>query len=138
MACAPSVSAAGVCYHTFRERALPPNPENGGLLERARHYFRTKGTKRTAPAAVVVAFPVKGSSDAMSNERTDLMEPLRSLLDTIPQNSSDAIIAADRDGLVRYWNLGATWIFGFGADEAANRSLDLIIRCRAFWGRTFS
>ena len=63
----------------------------------------------------------------MSNEQTDLMEPLRSLLDTIPQSSSDAIIAADRDGLVRYWNPGATWIFGFGAAEATNRSLDLII-----------
>ena len=56
----------------------------------------------------IAAFPAKGSSDAMSNEQTDLMEPLRSLLDTIPQSSSDAIIAADRDGLVRYWNLGAT------------------------------
>jgi hypothetical protein len=53
----PIRSAAGVCYHTFREGALPRNPENGGLLERARHYFRTKGTKRTAPAAVVVAVP---------------------------------------------------------------------------------
>ncbi len=63
----------------------------------------------------------------MSHEQTDLMEPLRSLLDTIPRTSSDAIIAADRDGLVRYWNLDATWIFGFGAAEATNRSLDLII-----------
>ena len=60
------VSAAGVCYHTFRERALP-NPENGGLLERARHYFRTKGTKRTAPAAVVVAVPSACLAKTMSS-----------------------------------------------------------------------
>jgi len=75
----------------------------------------------------------------MSNERTDLMEPLRSLLDTIPQNSSDAIIATDRDGRVRFWNPGATRIFGFDATEATDRSLDLIIpekhRARHWQGR---
>jgi len=63
----------------------------------------------------------------MSHEQTDLMEPLRSLLDTIPQTSSDAIIATDRDGRVRFWNPGATRIFGFDATEATDRSLDLII-----------
>jgi len=40
---------------------------------------------------------------------------------------ADAIVACDRDGIVRFWNAGAARIFGFGAGEAIGRSLDLII-----------
>jgi PAS domain S-box-containing protein len=47
----------------------------------------------------------------------------RSLLST----RSDAIVAADRDGVIRFWNPGAERIFGYTRDEANGRSLDLII-----------
>jgi PAS domain S-box-containing protein len=40
---------------------------------------------------------------------------------------SDAIIGADPDGIIRFWNPGAERIFGHSADEAVGRSLDLII-----------
>jgi PAS domain S-box-containing protein len=40
---------------------------------------------------------------------------------------SDAILATDRDGVIRFWNPGATRIFGFTAEEAVGRTLDLII-----------
>jgi PAS domain S-box-containing protein len=40
---------------------------------------------------------------------------------------SDAIIAADRDGIIRFWNPGAERIFGYIRDDAIGRSLDLII-----------
>lgn len=43
------------------------------------------------------------------------------------ENISDAILYADRDGLIMYWNAGAERIFGFSADEAVGQSLDLII-----------
>ena len=39
----------------------------------------------------------------------------------------DAIVAADREGKIRYWNPGAERIFGHAASEAVGRSLDLII-----------
>ena len=39
----------------------------------------------------------------------------------------DAIVAADRSGVITYWNPGAQRIFGFSAAEATGRSLDLII-----------
>ncbi|MGE2691494.1 PAS domain-containing protein [Mycolicibacterium pulveris] len=39
----------------------------------------------------------------------------------------DAIIAADSEGVVTFWNAGAQRIFGFTADEAVGQSLDLII-----------
>jgi len=42
-------------------------------------------------------------------------------------DAPDAIIYADADGLVRYWNHGAERLFGFPSDEALGESLDLII-----------
>jgi PAS domain S-box-containing protein len=40
---------------------------------------------------------------------------------------SDAIIAADPDGVIRFWNPGAERLFGYRSDEAVGHSLDLII-----------
>ena len=48
---------------------------------------------------------------------------LQQLLDYAP----DAILVADFDGVIRYWNLGAEQIFGFTAAETVGQSLDLII-----------
>ncbi len=39
----------------------------------------------------------------------------------------DAVVYADRDGTIRFWNGGAARIFGYTATEAVGRSLDLII-----------
>jgi PAS domain S-box-containing protein len=40
---------------------------------------------------------------------------------------SDAIVAADRDGIIRFWNPGAERIFGHASREAVGQSLDIII-----------
>ncbi|ADW17612.1 PAS sensor protein [Desulfobulbus propionicus DSM 2032] len=45
------------------------------------------------------------------------------LLDHAP----DAILIADRDGTIRFWNHGAEQMFGHTAAEARGQSLDLII-----------
>lgn len=42
-------------------------------------------------------------------------------------SASDAIVATDREGCITFWNPGAERVFGFSADEATGRSLDLII-----------
>ena len=39
----------------------------------------------------------------------------------------DAIIYADAEGKIRFWNAAASGIFGFTEDEALGASLDLII-----------
>jgi PAS domain S-box-containing protein len=44
------------------------------------------------------------------------------LLDII----SDAVIVADTAGRITYWNAAATRIFGFSAEEAVGRTLELI------------
>jgi PAS domain S-box-containing protein len=39
----------------------------------------------------------------------------------------DAIIAANRDGVIAFWNAGAERIFGYASRDALGQSLDLII-----------
>ena len=45
----------------------------------------------------------------------------------IVEEARDAIIFADRDGIIRLWNRGAESIFGYRAEEVLGRSLDLIV-----------
>jgi PAS domain S-box-containing protein len=45
----------------------------------------------------------------------------------IVEGAGDAIMYADRDGVVRLWNGGAERMFGYTAAEAIGRSMDFII-----------
>ncbi len=46
---------------------------------------------------------------------------------TLVTEASDAIVLADSEGIIRFWNAGAARIFGYSAEEALGRSLDLMI-----------
>ncbi len=46
---------------------------------------------------------------------------------TLAREAPDAIIYADGEGVIRFWNAGAERIFGFGEAEAVGASLDIII-----------
>ena len=54
-------------------------------------------------------------------------EETRNLSLAIVEQTADAIIFADRQGLIRLWNPAAEAVFGFSADEVMGQSLDLII-----------
>jgi PAS domain S-box-containing protein len=45
----------------------------------------------------------------------------------IVDHTRDAIIFANRDGQIEFWNSGAESIFGYRAEEALGQGLDLII-----------
>jgi len=49
------------------------------------------------------------------------------LAEAILSTRSDAIVTADRDGIIRFWNPGAERIFGHAGNEAIGQTLDLII-----------
>lgn len=49
------------------------------------------------------------------------------LFEAIVERIPDAVIFADRDGVVRVWNPGAEAVFGFAASDVLGRSLDVII-----------
>jgi PAS domain S-box-containing protein len=56
----------------------------------------------------------------------DLFTP-GSIAAAILTASSDAIVASDREGIIKLWNPGAERIFGHIAAEAVGQSLDIII-----------
>lgn len=49
------------------------------------------------------------------------------LAEWILEQAADAIIYADRTGIIVRWNHAAVALFGYGATEALGQSLDLII-----------
>ena len=45
----------------------------------------------------------------------------------IVEKAADAIIFADIEGIIRFWNSGAEAIFGYPAEEVLGETLDLIV-----------
>ena len=43
------------------------------------------------------------------------------------QRMPDAVVYADTEGVIRYWNQGAERIFGFQRAEAIGQTLDIMI-----------
>ncbi len=54
------------------------------------------------------------------------LDPHRFAADLV-RDMPDAVIYAEADGTIGYWNRGAERLFGFAAAEALGQSLDLII-----------
>jgi len=54
-------------------------------------------------------------------------DPENWLFRTIVQEMPEAVIFADRTGVIRLWNSGAETMFGHSAAEAVGKTLDLII-----------
>jgi PAS domain S-box-containing protein len=59
--------------------------------------------------------------------------------DLIVEQTAEAVIYSNRDGVIERWNAAATAMFGYTAGEALGQSLDLIIpeRMRAAHWRGF-
>ncbi len=68
--------------------------------------------------------------DNATSERPLPERALAQLGRTVIQSIPDAVIYADRDGTIRFWNAGATRIFGFSTLEVIGQSLDIIIPLR--------
>jgi len=49
------------------------------------------------------------------------------LLSALVADADDAVIVADAEGAIRFWNRAAERMFGHARDEAIGQSLDLII-----------
>lgn len=62
-----------------------------------------------------------------------------SLGDLVVEQTADAVIYSNRDGVIERWNAAATEMFGYTAGEALGQSLDIIIpeRLRAAHWRGF-
>jgi PAS domain S-box-containing protein len=61
----------------------------------------------------------------MGDDRVAIEEA--ALSRALVEHLADALIFADREGLIRVWNAGAEAVFGYPADEVLGRRLDLLI-----------
>ena len=52
---------------------------------------------------------------------------MNGLFEQLINDAPDAILVSDRQGIITFWNGGAEQMFGYSADEAVGKSLDLII-----------
>ena len=55
------------------------------------------------------------------------METTPTLDESILEQAADAVIYANREGVIERWNAAAAALFGHAADEALGQSLDLVI-----------
>ena len=49
------------------------------------------------------------------------------LSEALIEHLADAVIFADREGVIRLWNAGAQAVFGYAPDEVIGQRLDLLI-----------
>ena len=63
--------------------------------------------------------------EALFDQRLDVLDPGR--LAELVADLADAVVIADADGTIVFWNQAATALFGWPAAEALGSSLDLII-----------
>jgi|SRR5579871_1130788 len=69
-----------------------------------------------------------GRTDPRGTAALETGAALRARLsDAILDAATDAIVACDHDGIIRFWNPGAERVFGHSSADAIGRSLDLII-----------
>lgn len=57
----------------------------------------------------------------------DSEQALTRLARTVLSDIPDAIVFTDLDGVIRYWNNGASRVFGFTREDALGQSLNIII-----------
>ncbi len=55
------------------------------------------------------------------------VDPLKYYLKSITETKSDAIIASDESGLIRFWNIGAYNILGYQSSEVLDKPITIII-----------
>jgi PAS domain S-box-containing protein len=63
----------------------------------------------------------------MDSEDRTVVESGATLYRALVEGCPDAIVVADREGVIRFWNAGAEAAFGHTAAEAIGKSLDVII-----------
>lgn len=90
----------------------------------APHAFRREELDLAQTIARQLGFGIERMR--IAGER-DAAEHTRRLLTSIVENSEDAIISKNLDGVITTWNAGAARVFGYAADEIIGRHITTLI-----------
>ncbi len=107
------------------DKTPPPDfPSSGGSRKDHLEALLDEALAETFPASDPIAVdPIPGSKLEAKRPSVNLGALAREVLAT----RADAIIEADSQGIIQFWNPGAERIFGFSRAEALGQSLDIII-----------
>lgn len=67
------------------------------------------------------------SFNTMAAQVARSLQHSEAMLRGVTETAHDAIIAADTDGRIRFWNPGAARIFGYGAEEVLGQPLTMLM-----------
>src|SRR3954447_19927707 len=83
---------------------------------------------RVRPAAVFMSNPPQENSAIKAQMETGPQPaPALARLAAIVESSDDAIVSKTLDGIITTWNAGAQRIFGWSAQEAVGKAINIII-----------
>ncbi|HEV8401051.1 MAG TPA: PAS domain S-box protein [Gemmatimonadales bacterium] len=102
----------------------------GGDLEQRVNVLGTDELGRLGQSFNVMASEVKRSREDLEAkvvERTHALRDSEARLRSVTETAHDAIIAADADGNISYWNPGAAHMFGYAVGEVVGRPLTLLM-----------
>jgi PAS domain S-box-containing protein len=104
------------------EKPPYPGPLSSSAEKKHQDALLEEGLAETFPASDPVSVQIEHSSPA-----APIPDFTNILAGAVLSMRSDALVAADKDGTIRFWNPGAERIFGFSSAEALGQSLDIII-----------
>jgi PAS domain S-box-containing protein len=110
--------------------AFIPLVANGGVIGKfmayhdAPHAFRRDEIELALVIARQLGFAIERQR---AHGDRSLIEEARQRLSSIVENSDDAIISKDLNGIINSWNKGAERLFGYSPDEIIGRSVLTLI-----------
>jgi PAS domain S-box-containing protein len=67
------------------------------------------------------------SFNTMAEQVGRSLQSKETMLRSVTETAHDAIVAADTDGVIRFWNPGAARMFGYAADEVLGQPLTVLM-----------
>jgi PAS domain S-box-containing protein len=112
---------------TFIHTEAPPELGGRGIASELANtgleYARERGLRVVPKCPFVASYIEKHSEYANLVGFIDVEQ----FCNTLVHSMADAVIYADWQGCIRFWNTGASRMFGFSEAEAIGQSLDIII-----------
>jgi diguanylate cyclase (GGDEF)-like protein/PAS domain S-box-containing protein len=122
------VAMAGMHYTAMAAATFTPNPDTS--LADGTMVLATSQVALLVTAGALVLLGLANVATALDQQRNQLGQTLlkeEARFRSLTQAASDAILSADANGFIVFWNSAAQQIFGYTASEAVGQPLGLLV-----------